>query len=137
MNTSITIETNVNAPIEKVWEAYTNPEAITKWNAASPDWHCPTAESDLRAGGRFLSRMEARDGSAGFDFSGTYDEVIEQGKIAYTMDDGRKAVVIFTPQGSATHVEVTFDLEAENSAELQRTGWQAILDNFKKYIEVQ
>lgn len=132
---TITVESHVKVPIEKAWHDYTNAEAVQSWNAASEDWHCPKAENDLQPGGRFNYRMEARDGSAGFDFTGTYDEVIELAKISYTMDDGRSVVVAFTPEGEGTDVVVTFDPENENSLEMQRDGWQAILDNFKVYSE--
>jgi len=133
--TKITIENTVNAPVEKVWKFWTVPEHITKWNNASDDWHTPFAENDLRVGGKFLSRMEAKDGSMGFDFWGLYDEVKTNELIAYTMGDGRKAKVVFTKQDNATKVVTTFEAETENSIELQRGGWQAILDNFKKYAE--
>lgn len=131
----ITVETIVNTPIEKVWTFWTAPEHITKWNYASEDWHSPFAENDLRAGGKFLSRMEAKDGSFGFDFSGVYDEVITNKVIAYTLGDGRKVKIIFTREGSATKVIENFDAEMENSFELQQNGWQAILNNFKNYVE--
>jgi len=133
--TTITVETTVNAPVEKVWKFWTEPEHITKWNSASEDWHTPHAENDLRNGGKFLSRMEAKDGSFGFDFSGTYDEVKTNELIAYTMGDGRKVKIIFTPQDHSIKIVETFEAETENSIELQRGGWQAILDNFKKYTE--
>ena len=133
--TTITVESTVNAPAEKVWKIFTSPEHITKWNTASPDWHTPRAENDLRVGGRFVSRMEAKDGSFGFDFGGTYTEVKTNQLIAYTMDDGRKANVIFTGSGNSTKVSTAFEAENENPVELQRGGWQAILDNFKKYVE--
>lgn len=135
MAEQITVESSISAPAEKVWRYFTEPEHITQWNAPSDDWHCPRAENDLREGGRFISRMEAKDGSAGFDFSGTYDEVVPQEKIAYTMDDSRKAVVTFTQEGDATKVHVVFGAENENPVEMQRAGWQAILDNFKKHVE--
>lgn len=135
MNETITVETHVDAPIEKVWDAYTNPEAVTGWNAPSEDWHTPKAENDLRVGGTFTYRMEAKDGSAGFDFSGTYTEVIPHERIAYTMDDGRTVTVSFTPEEAGVHVVVVFDPETENPHEMQREGWQAILDNFRKYTE--
>lgn len=131
----ITVETSVGAPVQKVWTVFTDPEHIVKWNSPSPDWHTPQAENDLRAGGRFLSRMEAKDGSAGFDFAGTYDEVVPHKLIRYSMDDGRKASVEFTEAGGATRVVTTFDPESENPPEVQRQGWQAILDNFKQYVE--
>ena len=131
----ITIKTTVNAPVEKVWKTWTTPDDITQWNNASIDWHSPHAENDLRTGGQFNYRMEARDGSVGFDFAGVYDEVKENESISYTMGDDRKVDVRFTPLGQQTLVEETFEAEATNSIELQRNGWQAILDNFKKHAE--
>lgn len=133
--TQITIETTVNAPIEKVWNVWASPEHIIQWNNASPDWHTPRAENDLRTGGKFLSRMEARDGSFGFDFEGVYDEVQVHKLIAYTMSDGRKVKITFNAKGNETQVVETFDAEGENPVEMQRTGWQAILDNFKRHTE--
>ncbi len=131
----ITVEAHINAPVEKVWECYTNPDDITNWNNASPDWHTPRTENDLRVGGKFLSRMEAKDGSAGFDFWGIYDEVEVNKLIKYTMGDGRKVEVLFAGDGAQTKVVINFEAENENSVEMQRVGWQAILDNFKKYVE--
>lgn len=133
--TKITVQADINAEPKKVWEYYTRPEHITKWNFASDDWHCPSATNDLRVGGTYSSRMEAKDKSFGFDFKVIYDKIVEQKSIAYTMEDGRKATVDFTGQGNTTHVAVTFDAETENSEELQQQGWQAILNNFKKYVE--
>jgi len=133
--TKITVEAAVKAPVEKVWERYTNPRHIIKWNNASDDWHTTRAENDLRAGGKFLSRMEAKDGSLGFDFEGLYDEVKVNERIAYTMTDGRKAEITFTDENNETKMTVTFDAESENPIDMQREGWQAILDNFKKYAE--
>jgi uncharacterized protein YndB with AHSA1/START domain len=135
MSNKITVESTINAPIKKVWESFTNPEHITQWNQASDDWHSPRAENDLRVGGRFNFRMEARDGSAGFDFTGVYTEVVPHKQISYTMDDGRKADVIFDEKNGGTKVTTTFEAESQNSLELQKSGWQAILDNFKKYVE--
>lgn len=132
---NVTVEAVVNAPINIVWEYYTKPEHIIKWNFASADWISPRASNDLRAGGRFSSRMESVDGTAGFDFEGTYDEVVEPNTIKYHLDDNRKVTVAMQEQESGTKVSVTFDLEEENTEELQRGGWQAILDNFKKYVE--
>ena len=132
---AITVEATVKSPIEKVWKFWTAPEHITKWNNASDDWHTPRAENDLRAGGKFLSRMEAKDGSFGFDFGGMYDEVITNKLIAYTMGDGRKAKITFESNGTETKVTETFEAESENPIEMQRGGWQAILNNFKKYTE--
>ena len=133
--TKVTIETSVKVPIEKVWNFWTSPKHITQWNNASPDWHTPRAENDLRTGGKFLSRMEAKDGSFGFDFEGVYDEVQTHKLIAYTMSDGRTVKITFTANGNETQVVETFDAEGENPIELQSAGWQAILDNFKKYAE--
>jgi uncharacterized protein YndB with AHSA1/START domain len=134
-NTEITVENTINAPVEKVWKFWTEPEHIKKWNNASEDWHTPHAENDLRVGGKFVSRMEAKDGSFGFDFGGIYDEVTINKSIAYTLGDGRKVKIFFTSHGNETKVVETFDAENENSVEMQRNGWQAILDNFKKYTE--
>lgn len=130
----ITISTAISAPIAKVWECYTDPAHIVKWNFASDDWHCPHAESDLRPGGKFSSRMEARDGSAGFDFAGVYDEVVPEERIAYTFGD-RHALITFTPEGEGTTVTISFDPETINPIERQRSGWSAILENFKKVCE--
>ena len=132
----ITIETEISAEKEKVWEYYIEPEHITKWNFASDDWHCTKAVNDLRVGGKFTSRMEAKDGSFGFDFEGIYDEVTENQKIAYTMPDGRQAITAFDLIGNKTKVTTTFNAENENPVDMQRTGWQTILNNFKKYVEV-
>lgn len=132
---SITVQTNVNAPVEKVWRLWSAPEHITKWAAASDDWHTTKAENDLRKGGKFTSRMEAKDGSFGFDFGGVYDEVRENEYIAYTLGDGRKVTIDFTAAGDKTGIVQTFDPESENPREMQQGGWQAILDNFKKYAE--
>ena len=133
--TKITVEATVNAPIGKVWDCWTNPNHITKWCNASDDWHAPRAENDLRIGGNFSTRMEAKDGSFGFDFGGVYDEVKTNEVIAYTIGDGRKVKIIFSAQGNATKVVETFEAETQNPVEMQRAGWQAILDNFKKYTE--
>ncbi|MEW6722849.1 MAG: SRPBCC family protein [Candidatus Micrarchaeota archaeon] len=132
----ITVQAIIKAPVEKVWRFWTGPEHIVKWNSASEDWHTPRAANDLRKGGTFSCRMEAKDGSAGFDFGGVYDEVKTNESIAYTMDDGRKVRVSFTSIGDGeTKVVEAFDAESTNPPELQRAGWQAILDNFKKYAE--
>ena len=132
---SITVETNVKAPVKKVWQYWTVPEHITKWNNASDDWHSPYAENDLRTGGKFLSRMEARDGSFGFDFGGVYDNVKINELIEYTLGDGRKVSVRFADNGNETRVVEMFEAEDTNPTEMQRAGWQAILENFKKYVE--
>lgn len=131
----ITISAQVKAPTEKVWEFWTSPEHIIKWNAASDDWHTPRAENDLRVGGRFLSRMEAKDGSFGFDFTGTYDKVEPLKRIAYTMEDGRRAIIDFKENQGAIEIITVFDAETQNSIDMQRAGWQSILDNFKRYVE--
>ena len=139
MNTTdqatITVEATVNAPVEKVWDAWTKPEHITKWNNASDDWHTPHSENDLRAGGKFNSRMEAKDGSFGFDFWGIYDDVKPNELIAYTLGDGRKVKVVFAGDSGSTKITETFEPETTNPIEMQKGGWQAILDNFKKYTE--
>lgn len=133
--TVITVSANVQAPIENIWAAWNEPQHVTQWNSASPDWHTPTAENDLRVGGSFKYRMEAKDGSFGFDFEGVYDEVKPNELISYTMSDGRKVSTSFNTAGDATTVTTNFDAENENPVEMQQGGWQAILDNFKKYTE--
>ncbi|MGB8190731.1 MAG: SRPBCC family protein [Chitinophagaceae bacterium] len=133
--TVITIENTVNAPVSKVWEYWSKPEHITKWSNASEDWHTPFAENDLRTGGKFMSRMEAKDGSFGFDFGGVYDEVKENELIEYTMGDGRKVVISFIEEDDGIRVIESFEAEQTNPVEMQRSGWQSILDNFKKYVE--
>lgn len=132
---TITIKTTVNAPIEKVWKYWTEAEHIKKWNSASEDWHTPYAENDLRVGGKFFSRMEAKDGSFGFDFGGIYDEVKLYKVIAYTLGDGRKVKINFVDREGLTEIAETFEAESTNPIEMQQGGWQAILDNFKKYTE--
>lgn len=133
--TKITVQTTIAAPIEQVWRAYTNPEDIRQWNAASDDWHTTKATVDLRVGGAFSSRMEAKDGSAGFDFAGIYTKIVEHKLIEYSFGD-RTARVEFTPdpKGGVT-VRVTFDSEPIHSIEQQRSGWQAILDNFARHVQ--
>ena len=133
--TVITVETTVNAPVQKVWEYWSKPEHITKWAAASDDWHTTRAENDLRKGGSFVSRMEAKDGSFGFDFGGVYDEVRNNEYMEYTLGDNRKVKITFTKNGNATKVVESFEAESENPVEMQKGGWQAIMDNFKKYTE--
>ncbi|MFM1653545.1 SRPBCC family protein [Brevibacillus sp. B_LB10_24] len=132
---TITVETTVHAPVGEVWEYWNEPRHITKWCNASDDWHAPHAENDLRVGGRFLTRMEAKDGSFGFDFGGVYDEVRTNEFISYTLGDGRKVSITFISQESDTKVIETFEAESTNPIEMQEAGWQAILDNFKKYSE--
>jgi len=133
--TQITVEATVNAPVEKVWKFWSAPEHITKWCNASDDWHAPHAENDLRTGGKFLTRMEAKDKSFGFDFGGVYDNVTPHKNIEYTMGDGRKVKVTFAGNGNTTRVVETFEAESQNPVEMQKGGWQAILNNFKKYTE--
>jgi uncharacterized protein YndB with AHSA1/START domain len=134
-NATIIVRTIIDAPIKKVWKIWIDPEHIVHWNNASDDWHTRDAENDLREGGRFRSRMEARDGSQGFDFSGEYTRIVQYRHIEYTLDDGRRVQVTFIPNGDETIVSETFESETENSPELQQKGWQSILDNFKKYVE--
>ena len=131
----ITVQNTVNAPVEKVWEYWTKPEHITKWNNASDDWHTPWAKADLREGGSFTARMEAKDGSMGFDFGGIYNVLRPNEYIEYTIGDGRKVKVDFTASGNTTKVVESFEAENTHPIEMQRGGWQAILDNFKKYTE--
>lgn len=130
-----TVRTTVHAPLERVWDAWTQPEHITQWNAASDDWCCPSASNDLQPGGRFTSRMEAVDKSVGFDFGGTYSDVQTHKLLRYSMDDDRHVEVTFESDGENTTVTETFDLENQNSAEMQQQGWQAILNRFKAYVE--
>ncbi len=130
----ISVETIVAAPIEKVWHAYTTPEEIEQWNAASDDWHTTSATVDLREGGNFSSRMEAKDGSMGFDFAGTYTRIVENELIEYSFGE-RTARVEFTDRADGVKVRVTFDSEPAHSIEQQRQGWQAILDNFARHVE--
>lgn len=130
----ITVETTVAAPVETVWRAYTTPADIMQWNTASDDWHTTRASVDLREGGAFSSRMEAKDGSFGFDFAGTYTKVVPLSRLEYALGE-RAALVQFSPAGDGTHVSVTFDSEPSHSIEQQRVGWQAILDNFKRHVE--
>ena len=135
MPRKITVETSVHAPIDRVWAAWNDPRAMEQWNAASPDWHTPRASVDLREGGKFCARMQARGGSVGFDFEGTYTRVAPQRLIEYTLGDGRKVRVEFTPLANSIRVRESFDAEESHSAEQQRQGWQAILDNFARYVE--
>jgi uncharacterized protein YndB with AHSA1/START domain len=131
---TITVETHVEATAAEVWRAYTTPHDIMQWNAASDDWHTTAASVDLRAGGTFSSRMEAKDGSFGFDFAGTYTEITPERLISYAFGD-RKATVDFLDTETGVTVRVTFEPEGENPVEMQREGWQAILDNFKRHVE--
>ncbi|POY40905.1 polyketide cyclase [Flavobacterium alvei] len=132
---TITVETLIKAPIEKIWEFWTNPEDITKWCTASEDWHTTRAENNLKTGGKFLTRMEAKDGSFGFDFEGIYTDVITNEKIGYTTLDDRKVDITFSQTESGIQITETFEAENENPIEMQKMGWQAILNNFKNYTE--
>lgn len=131
----VTITATVKASIAKVWDSWNLPEHITKWNAAIDTWHCPSAENDLRVGGKIKSRMEAKDGSMGFDFEGVYTEVVQHQRISYKLGDEREVNITFKDLGNATEIIETFDAESENPIEMQRGGWQAILNNFKSYTE--
>jgi uncharacterized protein YndB with AHSA1/START domain len=132
----ITIETTVNAAPEKAWKIWNTPSDIIQWCSPHlPTWHTPSAENDLRAGGTYKARMEARDGSMGFDFVAVYDEVTPNEHFAYTIADGRKVVVDFIAEGGQTKIVQTFDPENQNPVDFQRAGWQAILDNYKAYVE--
>lgn len=133
--TLITVETVINASINSVWKKWTNPDDIVKWNNASDDWHTTRAENDLKVGGKFLSRMEAKDGSMGFDFSGTYNTIKPNEIIEYTADDKRKVQVHFFDGDDKTTIIEVFEAENENPIEMQKLGWQSILNNFKKYTE--
>lgn len=139
MSEKITISALINAPINKVWNGYTDPKHITQWNFADPSWHCPHAENDLKVGGKYSARMEARDGSFGFDFQGIYSKIEPNKELTFTLGEslgeGRQVSVFFEAQEEQTTVTTIFDPENENPVEMQKMGWQMILDNFKKYIE--
>lgn len=135
MDTTIQIEATISSPLPKVWSHWTEPKHITQWNFAVPEWQCPSASNDLRVGGKYAARMEAKDGSFGFDFEAIYDEVVPQKKLTYTIADGRKVTTTFEAQGDSTKVTTVFVAEKQNPIEMQRGGWQAILNNFKKYTE--
>lgn len=132
--TKITVSATADAPVAKVWKAWNTPADIMQWNAADPSWHSPSSENDLRVGGKFKHRMEAKDGSFGFDFEGVYDKVEEHKEIAYTMPDGRKATTVFAEKDGKTDIATTFDAESENDPEFQKQGWQAILNNFVNHV---
>ncbi len=134
-STKITVAATVNAPVAKVWKVWNTPSDIMQWNTPDPSWHTPSSENDLRIGGKFKNRMEAKDGRFGFDFEGTYDEVIPNQEITYTLGDGRKATTLFAEQGGKTQLTTTFDSETENDPEFQKQGWQSILNSFVKYVE--
>jgi uncharacterized protein YndB with AHSA1/START domain len=131
----ITVETAVKAPLQRVWEAWNTPADIKQWNAASPDWHTPSSSVDLREGGKFSARMEAKDGSTGFDFAGTYTRIVPRKLIEYRIGDGRAVSVEFHEERGEVRVRETFDAETQNPPEMQRGGWQSILDNFARYVE--
>jgi uncharacterized protein YndB with AHSA1/START domain len=132
----ISVETIIDAQVGTVWKSWTTPEDIMGWNSASDDWHTTQAENDLYAGGKFLSRMEAKDGSSGFDFKGIYKVVKTNEQIEYSIIDGRNVRIDFTANGGKTRIVETFEAEETHSIEQQRRGWQSILDNFKKYVEL-
>src|SRR6187402_1611686 len=131
----ITVQSNINAPIEKVWEWWTSPKHITKWNNASDDWHTPYAENDLRAGGKFKSTMASKDGTMSFDFEGEYTFVEQNKAIEYVLGDGRNVKITFTATPNGVEIVESFDPETQNPEEMQLGGWQAILNNFKEYTE--
>ena len=133
----ITVETLVNAKLSRVWEAWNTPADIKEWNSASDDWHTTVSSVDLREGGKFVSRMESKHGSEGFDFEGTYTRVEPQNTIEYRMSDGREVKVEFVERADGVVVKETFDTETENPPEVQRQGWQAILDNFGRHVEAK
>ena len=132
---TISVKTSIKAPLSKVWRAWTDPNHITKWNFANSEWCCPRAENDLRPGGPFSWRMEAKNGSMGFDFNGTYNMVNPEKEINYTLEDGRKVWITFHEEGDEVIVKEAFEAEGTNSDEMQRKGWQAILENFKAHVE--
>lgn len=138
---NITVQVSINSTVKKVWELYTLPEHIVKWNNASSDWHTPRAENEFKVGGKFVYRMESKDGTQGFDFNGIYTKVRTNELIQYTIEGGRKVSVIFSSIkngekiAKTTKVTVIFESETENPIEMQKAGWQSILDNFKKYVE--
>lgn len=134
-NIQITVTATINAPVAKVWEYWNVPVHIMQWAFASPDWHVPYADNDIRTGGKFKTTMAAKDGSFSFDFEGIYSDVQENKLIAYKLADGRQVKITFNDAGDTTNITETFDAENENPVEMQRGGWQAILDNFKKYVE--
>ncbi len=135
METSITVNSEIKSNLQTVWNAWTSPAHIVHWNFAEDSWHAPAAENDPTIGGKFSYRMEAKDGSEGFDFSGVYTEIAENEFIAYLMDDGRTARVTFEEKGDSTVVTEVFEAEQMNPVDMQQAGWQMILDNFKRYTE--
>ncbi len=134
MNT-LTVKVDINAPIQKVWQYFTQPNHIMQWNHASDDWHCPAATNDLQVGGKFVYTMAAKNGSVSFDFSGTYNDLLTEELLLIILDDNRKMKVTFSSIGDETEVIEEFEPETQNPIEMQQAGWQAILDNFKRYVE--
>ena len=132
----ITVETTVDAPLSTVWQCWTAPEHITQWNFAADTWHCPSATNDVRIGGQFSWRMEAKDGSAGFDFKGTYTEVEQERLLVYTIEDGRPVRISFVQNENSVTILETFEAENLHTAEQQREGWQAILEHFRRHVEL-
>lgn len=135
MKNNITVKSQIKAPVQKVWRLWTQPEHIKKWNNASDDWHTTKVDNDLRKSGKFSYRMESKDGQMGFDFEGTYNEVKKYEKISYSIADGRKVVITFKENSRTTLLEENFQTEKHHPEDQQRQGWQAILDNFKNYVE--
>lgn len=131
----IQIDTSINAPVTQVWDAYNTPEDIKMWNHASDDWECPSSENDLRVGGKFKNKMAAKDGSFSFDFEGTYTEVTPNKSISYVLGDERQADITFQEEAGKTNMKIVFDADDTHDAEMQRSGWQSILDNFRKHVE--
>jgi uncharacterized protein YndB with AHSA1/START domain len=136
-NVKITVEALIKADLSAVWQAWNNPDDIKQWNAASDDWHTTRSTVDLREGGRLSSRMEAKDGGAGFDFEATYTRIVPHELIAFRMEDGRDVSVVFTKAADGVLVKETFEAETENDPEIQHQGWQAILDNFARHVEAK
>lgn len=134
---TVTVQTVVQLPPDQAWQLWTTPGHITQWNFATDEWCCPESENDLRPGGRFRSRMEAKDGSAGFDFTGIYDQVTPHRQIGYKLDGGRQVSIDFIPQDGGTRITQQFEVEGTHSTEQQQSGWQAIMDNFRKYAEAK
>ena len=132
---AITVQVTINAPVDQVWKKWTTPDDIIHWCSGSADWHTPRAENDLRVGGKFLTRMEAKDGSMGFDFEGVYNSIKTNELIEYVIGDGRKVKIEFASSENHTEIFETFETESTNPVEMQRSGWQTILDNFKNYVE--
>lgn len=134
-NTFITVSATIKAPVQKVWDLWTRPAHIINWNFASDDWRCPWAKNDIRKGGKFVWRMEAKDGSFGFDFGGTYTKILPNKKLEYTLDDERQVKILFEEKDNRSVVTEIFEAEAQNPVEMQKSGWQSILNNFKNYVE--